>query len=243
MIVQPALFPQIGEPLDFRLVHYMGSKLRLIDAIREVVDQIVPAGGRVCDLFAGSGAVSLGLRHAWSVTSIDIQEYSRVLCSAILTPPQDASERRRILRDVDRSNLRRRLQHALAPVVEYERSTLEDAAAGSMERLCELIEEGSLFLASGDSNVGSPLAVAQKEARQRLVAEGLGSGKSSVISRYFGGVYFSWAQALELDAIVDLAHGAPAHARDQLLAAAISVASDVALCANVRETTTPGSLV
>ena len=87
MIVQPALFPQIGEPLDFRLVHYMGSKLRLIDAIREVVDQIVPAGGRVCDLFAGSGAVSLGLRHAWSVTSIDIQEYSRVLCSAILTPP------------------------------------------------------------------------------------------------------------------------------------------------------------
>jgi adenine-specific DNA methylase len=226
--VQQSLFQQVGEPLDFRLVHYLGSKLRLMEAIREAVSQVVPIGGRVCDLFAGSGAVSLGLRHAWSVTSIDIQEYSRVLCSAILNPPNDTSEHRRIVNAANRSELRCRLRYALEPVIEYERSTLEDAATGSMDRLCELLEQGSLFLATfGTNAAGSELAEAQQEALRRLAAEGLGSGESSVISRYYGGVYFSWTQALELDVRLDLAHRAPEHARDQLLAALMSVASDV----------------
>lgn len=69
---QPSLFPHVGEPLDFRLVHYLGSKLRLIQPIRDAVEQVVPFGGRVCDLFAGSGAVSLGLRHAWGIRHVTV---------------------------------------------------------------------------------------------------------------------------------------------------------------------------
>lgn len=69
-----------------RTVHYLGSKLRLLDPIQEAVAAVVPDGQPVCDLFAGSGTVSLALASRWKVTSVDIQEYSRVLCSGLLGP-------------------------------------------------------------------------------------------------------------------------------------------------------------
>lgn len=224
---QPSLFPRVGEPLDFRLVHYLGSKLRLIQPIRDAVEQVVPVGGRVCDLFAGSGTVSLGLRHAWGVTAIDIQEYSRVLTSAVLNPPDDAAPGAAVLRDASKSELLKRLRYALDPLIAYEAGCLAEAESGSMERLCELLEQGSLVLAaSGALNKASSLGDAQAAALERLTSEGLAQGSSSVISRYYGGVYFSWEQALELDARLDLAHAAPPSARDHLLAVLMSVASD-----------------
>lgn len=224
---QPLLFPQVGQPLAFRLVHYLGSKLRLIQPIRDAVEQVVPFGGRVCDLFAGSGTVSLGLRHAWGVTAIDIQEYSRVLTSAVLNPPDDTGLSAAVLRDASKSELVKRLRYALEPLIAYEAACLAEAESGSMERLCELLEQGSLLLAASTAlGMDSDLEEAQAAALERLAAEGLDYGSSSVISRYYGGVYFSRIQALELDARLDLAHAAPPPVRDQLLAVLMSVASD-----------------
>lgn len=224
---QLALSHPSEQPLDFRLVHYLGSKLRLIQTIREIVQQILPFGGRVCDLFAGSGAVSLGLRHRWGVTAGDIQEYSRVLTSAVLNPPEDTSVSAAVLNDASKSELAKRLRYCLEPLIAYEVACLAQAESGSMERLCELLEHGSLLLAaSGVPNSDSPLREVQAAVLERLSAEELGHGPSSVISRYYGGVYFSWEQALELDARLDLAHSAPPSVRDQLLAVLLSVASD-----------------
>ena len=76
-----------GQRRGLRLVHYLGSKLRFLDRICGAVESVAPEGARVCDLFAGSGSVSHVLSTRWDVTSVDIQEYSRVLCSAILAPP------------------------------------------------------------------------------------------------------------------------------------------------------------
>lgn len=216
------------QPLDFRMVHYLGSKLRLIQSVRELVQQVVPSGGRVCDLFAGSGAVSLGLRHAWGVTAIDVQEYSRVLTSAVLNPPEDSSARAAVLLDASKSELAKRLRYCFQPLIAYEIACLASAESGSMERLCELLEHGSLLLAASEvSNSDSALREVQATVLQRLSSEGLDHGPSSVISRYYGGVYFSWEQALELDARLDLSHGVSPPARDQLLAVLMSVASDI----------------
>ena len=49
---QAPLFPGPAQPLEFRLAHYLGSKLRLMKPIRDVVEQLVPIGGRVYDLFS-----------------------------------------------------------------------------------------------------------------------------------------------------------------------------------------------
>ena len=45
-------------PRVFRPIHYLGSKLRMVDEIVEAVDKVDPSKARVCDLFAGSGTVS-----------------------------------------------------------------------------------------------------------------------------------------------------------------------------------------
>src|SRR4051812_8491921 len=70
----------------WRPIHYLGSKLRLVDVIREQLAELDPSLGPVCDLFAGSGTVSLALSADRSVVAADIQEYSRVLCTALLQP-------------------------------------------------------------------------------------------------------------------------------------------------------------
>ena len=74
-----------------RTIHYLGSKLRAVDPIRRAVSAVAPVGQPVCDLFAGSGIVSLALGSDWDVTSVDIQEYSRVLCNGLVNV---ATERR-----------------------------------------------------------------------------------------------------------------------------------------------------
>src|SRR5688572_13023634 len=70
----------------WRPIHYLGSKLRLTESIRELIDRIDPTGGAICDLFAGSGTVSFALSHSRCIVSADIQEYSRVICTALLKP-------------------------------------------------------------------------------------------------------------------------------------------------------------
>ena len=74
-------------PICWRPIHYLGSKLRLAESIRDHLSELDPSGGPVCDLFAGSGTVSLALSCDRNVVAADIQEYSRVLCTALLQPP------------------------------------------------------------------------------------------------------------------------------------------------------------
>ena len=69
-----------------RPIHYLGSKLRFVDFIRSTIDTVDSTGGYVCDLFAGSGTVSKYLSNTRPVISVDIQEYARVICSALLNP-------------------------------------------------------------------------------------------------------------------------------------------------------------
>lgn len=69
----------------FRPVQYLGSKLRVVDAITSIARDIVPSGSSVTDLFAGSSIVAQGLAHAgFRVTAIDTQTYSAVFCRAML---------------------------------------------------------------------------------------------------------------------------------------------------------------
>src|SRR5438477_6944305 len=54
----------------FRPIHYLGSKLRLLDSIRGAVES-VSGSGPLCDLFAGSGTVSRAFAGTRRITSVD----------------------------------------------------------------------------------------------------------------------------------------------------------------------------
>lgn len=218
-----------SEPCSLtRPIHYLGSKLRLLEAIQRTLDSVSPAGGPVCDLFSGSGTVSFALSRTRDVLSVDIQEYSRVLCSALLKPAilngKIISE---FLRRVQDSEHNERLAWAIDPLVRHEDSCLLAALRGEPDRLCEFLERGSLvgYERGYETGATGELKAAFDDSMKRLQAAHIAPADSLAI-RHFGGLYFSFRQAAQLDGLLREIHLLN-DGRDTFLAALLSTASDV----------------
>ena len=67
----------------FRPIQYLGSKLKLLNEI-EMLTQKVAINENFCDLFSGSGVVSHYMSHQYNIVACDIQNYSSILCSALI---------------------------------------------------------------------------------------------------------------------------------------------------------------
>lgn len=177
-------------PLEvWRPIHYLGSKLRLADSIAALLDELAP--GPVCDLFAGSGTVALALSQARDVVAADIQEYSRVICTALLKPNSDIDPDE-LLRRAEQG--RKELEPCLEPLLEYEQRAIVQAGANP-ELLCDLVEHGSLI---SDGAEGE-LAKALQETKRRVEK----AKRSLLATTYFGGRYFSFKQALFIDSVLN----------------------------------------
>lgn len=215
------------EPEDarnlWRPIHYLGSKLRLASSIKELADQIDPKRRRIVDLFAGSGTVSAAFAAERSVTAVDIQEYSRVICAAILNPVQFSTNDRDKYFHVVREQLLLDLKSA-KPLIEYEDRCLDAARSGHYKKLCELIDHASVQA----FNVEKPKVSPEFAASHNEVWSKLRNEKSSrLVFTLFGGLYFSYEQSCELDALLKVAHTFEGRQKDVLLASIISTASDI----------------
>ena len=214
----------VSDSRVFRPIHYLGSKLRMVDTIVEAVGKVDPGGGRVCDLFAGSGTVAGVLAQTRSVTAVDIQEYSRVLCSALLNPIAITDSSTFMLERIDVSAL----TYATASIVFHEQECIKRALLGYPDMLNDFLENCSLtrFL-FGEFNGSKLLRDILTETTLRLKEVRLHNSSNSLTTRMFGGVYFSYSQAVKLDALLSAVFSAPSSHRDLLLAALLSTASEV----------------
>ena len=211
-----------------RTIHYLGSKLRVLTPIKRAVSSVAPVGRPICDLFAGSGIVSLALASDWDVTSVDIQEYSRVLCNGLInTPPNPQNRADNLCNQAFAGSLRFQLRSALDSLLAYEQQCLTDAANGDMEGLCDLLEHGSLLHHNPDRDIPPPLRSELTAAIAELETLGLATGPQTVVTRQFGARYFSWKQAIDFDALLARIHLLGQPYRDFHLAAALVAASDV----------------
>lgn len=224
--------PQPSEPSIFRPIHYLGSKLRLAPAIASALDDADASQGTVLDLFAGSGTTALTLAGRRSVIASDIQEYSRVICSALLLSRPPSSDivsafAERLQAGSQRLDM---LRQAVEPLVHFERQAMIAAKKGEADAICAVLEHGSILAAErgiygGDSQ---ELCVLLKEVTKRLEQAGLIGSPLATTVRYFGGSYFSYAQAVELDCLAMLAQEtAPAPLTDLFTATLLSTASDI----------------
>ena len=224
--------PLSYSPPALRTIHYLGSKLRLLRPIGDAIAQVAPPRATVCDLFAGSGTVSIYLASAWNVVASDIQEYSRVLCSGLLNPPPTRGERvamgREVVRCSKAGGMYNTLHWVFSKLIDYERSCAVDAAAGNVDGLCGVMECPPLISEAGVRPSYDALKSPWCLARERLVKVGLDDQVGSVVSRYFGGVYFSWRQAVELDALLDQVHRMHPRWKHYYLACVLAAASDLA---------------
>ena len=216
----------------FRPIHYLGSKLRLAPAIAEALDDADATRGTVLDLFAGSGTTALALADHRRVIASDIQEYSRVLCGALLSsrPPTDDIVPTLLKRLQAGSPVVDALRRAVEPLIEFERTALRAATHGDAEAICSVLDNGSILAAERglSGSASTELKSRLKEVTRRLSQAGLEGSPVATTLRYFGGAYFSYEQALELDCLATLAAEAfPKELMDLFSAALLSTASDI----------------
>lgn len=212
----------------FRPIHYLGSKLRVVSKIADIINRVDPKGGTVCDLFAGSGTVANYLSYSRPVVAVDIQEYSRVLCSALLLKPENRLFRNLDFKILDNSEFLKKLRWALSPLIDYEESCIMKSSEKDSLPLCELIEKGSIigYELGFTSDCPDHLYERLKIVNTRLNKLNFLSGPEAIITRYYGGLYFSYAQAVQLDVLLEIVSKSSKDLHDTLLAAVLSTTSD-----------------
>ena len=206
------------------LFYYLGNKSKMTEAILGEVERHVEKGCRVADLFSGCGSVSLALAQRYSVTSVDNQEYSRVICSALVGAEDNAKD----VTSFDRvialtETVRRSMIEAYSPLLDLERVAVERLYTGDGAPLSDIIEHGCLLPEYQREAPTAILGAFINCNREDLSAYGI----NDAIVRYFGGTYFSYRQAIELSSIrnaIELS-GVAGITKDCLLAALLSAAS------------------
>lgn len=171
-----------------RTINYIGNKSRFLEPISQAISETAEPGGLVCDLFAGTGVVSRKLAERNPVTSVDIQTFSKVLVDALASP--------RSLGTVERESLLLHSREIYAELLNEsaELIELDRKAQTDPELLADVISSGPPIVYPEEN---TSIAKAKRVSLNAL------KRSSNTIFRYYGGVYFSYAQALEIDAILE----------------------------------------
>ena len=208
---------------NFRTLNYLGSKLRLLDFIEDKVLDVTPKDAGICDLFAGSGCVSRKLSRLHPIVACDIQRYSKVIANALLKKfDLDNNTINRFFECINTESAKV-LREAFSPLIELEHNAIENK---NLEVLTCILEHGSLEVFKIEHNA-SYLSDYLYTVNKHLEDKNLNDVKS-LISRYYGGVYFSYKQAVEIDIILEGIHKFVSEDnQDLFLAALLSTASDV----------------
>ena len=205
-------------PKVWRPIHYLGSKLRLTNSIRAALDDLDPSMGTVCDLFAGSGTVAMALSRYRNVIASDIQEYSRIICTALLLPnDMTDDDGKRVLHTAE--VYYSTFASVFGPILELEKNALRQASTNP-QLLCDVVESGALV--SGE-HCDSDLRTAWLEVKPNLSE----LPTTLLTTLYFGGVYFSFHQSLYIDSVLAAIDGLASSSQVAYLAALLSTASSL----------------
>ena len=215
---------------SFRPIYYLGCKNSFTAAIKSAINDVSPSGGRLVDLFAGTGSVGVALSSDRDVTTVDVQEYSRVLCAALLNPSNlTESELKSIVVCISGNEITKKLFWCFQPLIDYEQQCIVSAINGDSNALVELIESPPLAIrdTSKVENLSNRLNRASNDTISRLQEVYLLGSATITTSRYFGGLYFSYAQSVMFDAILSFADSLNEQNCNTLKAAVLSTASQL----------------
>ena len=194
----------------FRPIQYLGSKLKLVNEISEIIESN-KTSNTVCDIFSGSGVVSHYLANKNNVVSIDIQYYSKIITSALTDGVKfTEDEINDFINDSINNNSIFELNKIYEPLISLENKLLESKLESEIDKLkfAEFVENCSVY-----SYLNSDI-INIKNKETSLVDEHLLKFKErfnetpefikniSYCSLYFGGVYFSFKQAVLIDALL-----------------------------------------
>ncbi len=213
-------------PSSFRTIHYLGSKLRVLEFIKQVIDELDPEKNGICDLFSGTGSVSQHFSSERKVVSVDIQNYSSVICSALLNPISDEFTRS-FSKSLQSSKYFNEYLNIFQPVISLEDSLVNGKLSLNLETVCNFLESSSLYAYLSDER-NDNLFPELKEAFEKIEINLKNHKTNSFIAtKYFGGVYFSFKQSVMIDAIISEIENTNPKYHNFLLATLLSTASDI----------------
>lgn len=215
---------------NIRPINYLGSKLRILDEIKNQIDKLDPEKGGICDLFAGSGTVANFMAKERKVIAFDIQEYSRVICSALLNREDCMVEGRQIVQECLASTYYSELKNIFGDISEYESKVIDLAVEQKKkEPLCEFLENASFVAFDRGEYFDSCRELSSILAKcSRRYMDSDMYGKVGKITYLYGGVYFSFEQTIEIDTVLCwIDENVREEQKDKYLAAVISAASDI----------------
>lgn len=207
----------------FRPIQYLGNKTRLLEEIAEAMAAVIGPDERIADLFSGTAVVGRRLARRNPVIGVDVQGYAAVLGRAMLVAGArdlDEFDEQAFLARADEAA--QSLTRSFAPLIGHEAEALVALAAGNPLPITALIEGGSPWRMAEDGNLCClPLSV------QLLLGTDASTMPDATAALAFGGVYFSYEQAIQLDALYHASTTEPGKRRDVLLAAILGTASEV----------------
>ncbi|MCH5314565.1 MAG: DNA adenine methylase [Eubacterium sp.] len=217
---------------NIKSTHYLGSKLRMLQAIKEAIDKADITDGVMCDLFSGSGVVSEYMLQYRDVISVDIQNYSQVYSLARLSGFDSKYDIDDIVNQIKISSCRKYNTEIFNVLTAYESSCISHAKEGKVDQLYEIIEKGSLYaylndMQYSDGDLSQSLEAVFSNIKQRLSVDGKTDSLDTIVTRYYGGLYFSFSQALDIDAIASYAYSQEKVLKNKILAALLGATTDV----------------
>ena len=162
------------------------------------------------------------------VVAVDIQEYARALASALLSPSELAPRvMAGLAAPIDADDLGRDLIAAWSPLIETERQAIESGAKGDPEPLALFLEAMPLvkFQEDGGQDLPGHIRRALAAVHEELARLDLAESVDSVVSRYFGGLYFGIEQGIQLDVLARRASLVGRAEADTVMSAVLSTAS------------------
>jgi adenine-specific DNA-methyltransferase len=207
--VAPAKVGQNGNAA-FRPIQYLGSKLRLVKEISEIIESN-KTSNRVCDLFSGSGVVSHYLANKNEVISLDIQYYSTIISSALINGRKfSKSEIASFISEAKSNPIFSDLQFIYEPLTSLEESLLKSKLASDDDKIkfASFVENCSVYSYLKSNNLFSEtdtenfVLTALKKFEERFKVASELARKLSYCSFYYGGVYFSFRQSIMIDALL-----------------------------------------
>jgi len=184
----------------YRPIQYLGSKLRLLDQIKNHIETH-SNGGAICDLFSGSGVVSNYLSSSYRLVATDIQEYSSALTNSLLDNNHlDDEQLDQIITFIEQPTNFKNSLKVTQELINYERKCLDQAHKGDATALVEFSKKSSLYIHQNEpqQNSNTPLAKLKEAFSENKKSSRL------IITNLYGGVYFSYEQAVFIDVIRQL---------------------------------------
>ncbi len=212
-----------------RPIHYLGSKLRMLESVKEAVDTVDASKGCLCDLFSGSGTVSKYFSEYRDIVAVDIQNYSGVLCEAMMGRLNYVFDINAMMCEIKQSSVRRKQLSIFGELLEYEDTCMEKARNHEISDLYEIIEKGSIyiFIKEGRNDCSEKLNKVLANLKKNISYGSDNELLDSIITRYYGGLYFSYQQALDMDSIEHFVFKLEGLVMIKSLAALLSTASEI----------------